>query len=116
LPHEISWYLDRTTGGWEWIGLVILIFQFALPFTLLISLRAKRNPRVLTGLAMLIVLVRLGEWFWEVVPAFHPGDFTIHWLDLITPVAIGALWLAAFLWHLERTPPARRIDSIRESA
>ena len=115
LPHEVSWYLDRTTGGWEWIGLVILIFQFALPFTFLISLRAKRNPRILTGLAILIVLVRLGEWFWEVVPAFHPSDFTIHWLDLITPVAIGGLWLAAFLWHFERTPAAGRIESSQES-
>lgn len=116
LPHEASWYLARTTGGWQWIGLVILLFQFALPFTFLISLRAKRNPRVLTGLAILIILVRLGEWFWEVIPAFHPGNFAIHWLDLVTPVAIGGLWLAAFLWHYERTPWATGIGSSQETA
>lgn len=116
LPHEASWYLARTTGGWQWIGLALLLFQFALPFSFLISLRAKRNPRLLTGLAMLIILVRLGEWFWEVVPAFHPSELTIHWLDLVTPVALGGLWLAAFLWHFERTPPAVKISRSQESA
>lgn len=102
-PREVTWYISRTTGGWEWIGLAVILLQFILPFSILISLRAKQNPRVLAAIAMLIIAIRLGDWFWEVAPAFHSEALRIHWLDLVTPIAIGGLWLAAFFWHLERT-------------
>ena len=104
LPREVTWYISRTTGGWEWIGLVVILLQFFLPFSILISLRAKQNPRVLAAIASLIIVIRLGDWFWEVAPAFHSQVLRIHWLDIVTPIAIGGLWLAAFFWHLERTP------------
>jgi len=104
LPREVTWYISRTTGGWEWIGLVVILLQFFLPFSILISLRAKQNPRVLAAIASLIIVIRLGDWFWEVAPAFHSQVLRIHWLDIVTPIAIGGLWLAAFSWHLERTP------------
>jgi len=104
LPREVTWYIRRTSGGWEWIGLVVILLQFFLPFFILISLRAKQNPRVLAAIASLIIVIRLGEWFWEVAPAFHSQALRIHWLDIVTPIAIGGLWMAAFFWHLERTP------------
>ena len=104
LPREVTWYISRTTGGWEWIGLVVILLQFFLPFSILISFRAKQNPRVLAAIASLIIVIRLGDWFWEVAPAFHSQVLRIHWLDIVTPIAIGGLWLAAFSWHLERTP------------
>ncbi|HEY5573713.1 MAG TPA: hypothetical protein VIK64_11910 [Anaerolineales bacterium] len=104
LPREVTWYISRTTGGWEWIGLVVILLQFFLPFSILISLRAKQNPRVLAAIASLIIVIRLGDWFWEVAPAFHSQVLRIHWLDIVTPIAIGGLWLAAFFRHLERTP------------
>jgi hypothetical protein len=26
----------------------------------------------------------------------------VHWLDIVAPIAVGGLWLAAFLWQLQR--------------
>src|SRR5206468_8592896 len=36
LPEEIPWYLARGRGGWQWLGLLIVVFHFALPFVVLL--------------------------------------------------------------------------------
>jgi hypothetical protein len=42
LVEEIPWYLHRIGGGWEWIATAFIVFQFALPFILLLSRTTKR--------------------------------------------------------------------------
>jgi len=37
LPEEIPWYIRRQHGGWRWIGLLLILLHFALPFLLLLS-------------------------------------------------------------------------------
>jgi hypothetical protein len=103
LPHEVTWYLDRS-GGWTWVLLLVLAVQFALPFLVLLSLSAKRNKRVLSAMAALILIMRLVDYFWHVKPTFSPGIITLHWMDLLAPLALGGLWLAFFAWNLKRTP------------
>ena len=41
LPEEIPWYLKRLTGGWQAVGLGIILFHFFLPFLMLISRGTK---------------------------------------------------------------------------
>ena len=43
LPEEITWYLRRVRGGWQWVILAIVVFHFALPFFVLLSRDAKRR-------------------------------------------------------------------------
>ena len=46
LPEEIGWYLARQRGGWQWVAIVlVLLFQFILPFALLLSRQRKRKLR-----------------------------------------------------------------------
>lgn len=104
LPHEVTWYLNRSEGGWLYPGLLVFVVQFILPFMVLLSLWAKSNPRVLSALAGVILLARLIDYFWHVAPAFHPARFSIHWMDFLAPLAIGGVWAAGFAWHLRRTP------------
>ena len=101
LKNETPWYLARMTGGWGVVASVLIIFEFALPFLLLLSRAVKRKAETLCTIAFLIVGIHLVEVFWFVEPALHPGVFSIHWLDLAAPVGIGGLWLSVFLWQLE---------------
>jgi hypothetical protein len=105
LPREVSWYLARTQGGWIWVGILIFLFQFAIPFSFLISLRAKRDARIMAGLSISITAISLVNLYWEVKPVFSPGQFSIHLLDFLMPIAIGGFWLAVFIYNLKRTPP-----------
>ena len=41
LPEEITWYITRLEGGWQYVGYGLLVFHFAVPFLFLISSTMK---------------------------------------------------------------------------
>ena len=102
LPEENRWYLDRTYGGWNWVALVLVVVHFALPFALLLSRQITRRAQPLATVAAVLFGIHLVDAFWLVMPAFFPGRLHVHWLDIMAPIAVGGLWLAAFLWQLQR--------------
>jgi hypothetical protein len=104
IPREVTWYLARSTGGWSLLVVFVAVFQFLLPFLILLSIRVRHNLRVLAVLGALLLFTNLVYLFWQVKPAFFPGQLAIHWLDLALPVAIGGLWVAGFLFQLSRRP------------
>ena len=119
LPVETSWYVNRTSGGWLSVKLFVLAFQFLIPFVFLITANAKKNPRLMAGISLIILLTRLVDNYWTVMPAFYPKQFTIHWLDIVLPLAIGGLWLAVFSWFMNRTsifiPETKRVTTAPQS-
>ena len=104
LPEEVIWYEHRIHGGWNWIILFVIAFQFAGPFLLLLARQVKRTAWSLAALALAILLVHLADLFWLVVPPFRQAGISIHWLDAAAPIGIGGIWLAAFAWLLGRRP------------
>lgn len=103
LPEEITWYIVRTEGGWQYIALALVIFHFALPFAVLLARSVKRRAQVLTVIAVFILLMRYVDLFWLTMPALRP-TLSVHWLDVVIPLAIGGFWLASFAWYLKRKP------------
>ena len=104
LPEEIAWYLARFRGGWGWIGAAIVILHFVVPFLLLLSRQANRNPRLLSGAAALLLFMRFVDTAWLVLPAFSKGELRIHPLDLILPIGLGGVWLSFFARNLLTRP------------
>lgn len=104
LPEEITWYLHRTEGGWEWIGLSLAIGYFGLPFCLLLMPEMKSNPARLRLVAVLVVVMSAINNYWLIAPAFSPGQIRVHWLDLAAFLAVGGFWLASFMHQLQRRP------------
>jgi hypothetical protein len=104
LPDEIPWYLRRLRGGWGWVALTLVIFHFATPFLLLLMRGIKRHADRLLRVCLLMLVVRVVDVYWIVVPSFYLEQLRIHWLDFTTPVAVGGLWLAVFFWQLKSRP------------
>jgi hypothetical protein len=104
LPDEIPWYKHRLAGGWESLGLFLVIGHFALPFALLLSSDLKRNFKRLRAVALLIIVMRLIGVFWETVPEFFPNHIHVSWMDFTAPIGIGGVWLAFFLSNLLKRP------------
>ena len=102
LPEEVSWYMHRTQGGWEWLGGFVFLFHFGLPFVVLLSRMSKRRAQVLWRIAAGLLGMHLLELFWLVLPAFSPSALAIHWLDVGLPIGMGGLWVAVFVWQLRR--------------
>jgi hypothetical protein len=103
LVDEIPWYVERLKGGWQWIGLLLVVFHFALPFALLLSRTLKRRTRTLVRIAALIIVMRFIDLFWLIAPDYR-GGFRVDWMDFLTPLGIGGLWLAMFLFQLKKWP------------
>ena len=84
---------------------MLALFQFALPFLLLLSSDIKRNGRRLAAVAGLVLAMRFVDLFWMIVPAADAG---IDWRDVLLALAalvgVGGIWLAVFLWQLGRIP------------
>jgi hypothetical protein len=121
LAEEIPWYMRRLHGGWEWMGRFLILFHFAVPFLVLLARPLKRNISALWKIAALVLSAHLIDVFWLVAastafdppvsvaeilknPGLNPGWFRVTWLDFVVPVAMGGLWLSAFLWLLKSRP------------
>ena len=103
LPEEITWYLRRINGGWGGVALFLVIFQFAVPFALLLSRRLKKNVSQLALLASGLMIVRIIDIYWHVEPALHP-TFHVSWVHFAVIMGMGGLWMAYFLRNLRSRP------------
>jgi len=110
LPDEIAYYLPRVRNGWEFLGLVVITLQFAVPFVLLLSRDLKRHPGQLTLVALLVMIMRLIDLYWLVAPSarFIEADWHVRLLDIVlnilAPVGVGGLWLWYFAGQLQKRP------------
>jgi hypothetical protein len=112
MPSEISWYINRTTGGWWWVGLSLIFLQFFLPFFLLLSQNLKRDPRRIIWVAAFIMLMRWVDLYWLIIPNFPDtrGHLHFSWINIPTTLGIGGLWVFLFLRNLRARPLIARYD------
>jgi len=104
LPEEIPWYITRLNGGWQFVALLLVIGHFALPFALLLSRDLKRNFKLLAGISVFILCMRLVDLYWIVTPDFSDKSFGLSWMDFTAPMGLVGLWLWYFLRQLEKRP------------
>lgn len=110
LPDEIGWYLHRVEGPWRWISAALVILQFALPFCLMLSRRFKRSPAFMLKFSVYLLIVRWLQIIWEVEPNFpNAQGANLHFhlsqlLYIAAPVAIGGIWVWAFVRELRSRP------------
>jgi hypothetical protein len=112
LPSEITFYLRRLNGGWGWIGLILVLFHFAVPFAMLLSRPLKRDIRKLVWLAILLMLMGYVDLLWIIEPNFAE-NLTVTLADVVVPIAIGGIWLWYFFRNLAALPlvPAYDMDA-----
>jgi hypothetical protein len=103
LPEEIPWYVARMKGGWETVGLFLVVFHFAVPFALLLSRQLKRKARTLVRLASWLIFMRIVDIFWHIEPVSHP-TFHVSWVHFAVLAGMGGLWMAYFFRNLRSRP------------
>jgi hypothetical protein len=103
LPEEIPFYIRRGTGGWDWMGLFLIIGQFLIPFLCLLSGRTKRTPNLLRNVAIWVFLVRFVDIYWIIVPTYRK-TLSVNPMDLAALAGVGVLWWVLFQMHFNRAP------------
>jgi len=103
MPEETPWYLRRLRGGWEWVALLLICFQFAAPFVFLLFRDVKEDRHRLAMIAGLVLVMRFVDVCWWIEPAFEGLSWYVL-LDVVAVAGMGGLWLWWFLWQLGRRP------------
>jgi hypothetical protein len=105
LPDEIPWYVERLRGGWQYVGLALVLGHFALPFSLLLSRELKRRLKPLVSIAIFVLVMRMVDVYWMVIPdAIRGGSLSPSWIDLAAVAGLGGIWLTWFLTQLQQRP------------
>jgi hypothetical protein len=91
LPDEASWYVERANHGWQWLTLFVMLFQFVVPFCLLLSQTLKREARSLLRVAGALFAVHFTELFWLMAPR-RGSHIDLNPFDVVLPLLIGACW------------------------
>lgn len=97
LPEETSWYLGRARGGWLGLAACLAVFQFAVPFLLLLQRPVKRDPRRLAAVAALLVAGRLADVLWLAGPYFWERVRDVDWTLVPAASGLALAWTGAYL-------------------
>ncbi len=102
LPSEITWYVRRLEGRWEWMAIAIVVLHFIVPFMFLLSRENKRDPRWLAAIAAWLSVMYLVHVYWMIVPAYSFEAAGRHIASMAALALLFGLWLVAFSWLAHR--------------
>jgi len=104
IPEETLWFLHRWDHSWKFVSLALVLGHFLVPFLILFPHTAKRNPAVLTVMALWILIMHWIDIFWLVMPALTPDGFRLSWIDISLTVGLGGVFVYS-LWRLTTRHP-----------
>lgn len=94
--EEVPWFVARVKQpGWLVTGVILIFGHFALPFLVLLTGdNIKKSLPRLAGVMFYILLARLFEQWWLVVPSFRSTPINMGLIgDIGAPLLIGGIWL-----------------------
>ena len=101
--ESAGWYVQRMSGGWQYVGTILIVAHFFFPLTVLITNSGmKRNPHRLARIGFYLILMRFIDLTWWVAPTFHSSlaNFLPSiWIYIGAFVGLGGVWLS--LWSAQ---------------
>ena len=103
LAEEVPHYLVRSQGGYQYITIALIFLHFIVPYSLLLSRDIKRGITRLRLIAAWLILMRIVDYYWQVVPEWHE-TLSLSVVDLAMPVALGGIFLTLYAMRLKGQP------------
>jgi hypothetical protein len=123
LPEETRWYWFRSVNDWQVLGVSLILVYFGVPFGMLLLSDWKTHSQRLCWVTGGLLIMHYLYTYWLIIPEYArrpwggsatsvgrelsttvPLGASLHWLDPVTFVGIGGLWLAYFLWNWRSRP------------
>ena len=109
IPEETVYFIRRMENGWLPYLLVLPLLKFVVPFLLLVPREAKRNPKRLVPVALLILVAQFWELYVMVGPAIGHGEEAAHGhlpiVEFLVTLGFVGLFTLVFGWFLKRHDP-----------
>jgi len=104
LPRDNRWLAARAAPQWHAIAVVLALFQFAVPFFLLLMRAIKQNLAALRTIAALVVGMQLLFMFYQLVPAFGRQPPLAIGLEVVLPLVMCGVWVLCARWLFDGRP------------
>jgi hypothetical protein len=108
IKPETPWYVHRGLGqqpnGWRFIGLLLVVCHFFVPFLLLLFRNNKRHLPFLAALAVALLVLRVVDVHWLIAPSGPERGARATWMDVPLVLGIGGIWFYLFVAMLRRRP------------
>jgi hypothetical protein len=104
LPEEVGFYATRTSGTWAGTSLILILFHFVVPFVVLLSRPVKQRAATLARVALLVLVMRAADLYWQITPSFEHATLVPHWVFAALLAGMGGLWLALYVYQLAAHP------------
>ena len=117
ITEETSYFLIRNTGGWNIANIFLVFGHFVVPFVILLQAWLKKNPKLLSLMAVYTLIMHVLDHYLIVLPERsvslmnilpeHFGHVTTavpgaFWGDILAFVTIGSGFVFFFLRALGR--------------
>jgi hypothetical protein len=94
LPEETGTYATRHAGAWEPLSILNVVLNWAVPFVVLLSARAKRRVGVLRKVCAVVLAGRVLDLHLAILQPGYGAGFGLR----VAELALGAGAIAGFLW------------------
>ena len=109
IPEETVYFIRRMENGWLPYLILLPVLKFVVPFLLLVPREAKRNPKRLVPVAVLVLVAQFWELYVMVGPAIAHGEEVAHAhlpiVEFLVTLGFIGLFTLVFGWHLKRHDP-----------
>jgi hypothetical protein len=115
IPEETIYFQRRwDTDSWRMVSLSLVVVKFILPFFLLLSRNAKRNPGLLALGASCVTVLHLVEMYYWVMPHFQPGRIVLSATGLLTDVGCVLACVGLYLAVVFRRMLSHPVIPVRD--
>lgn len=104
IPEETLWYKHRMEHGWQYVGLLLIAFHFAVPFLGTMSRHVRRRPAIMAGWALFILAVHWLDMMFLIMPNVAPVSAMLVIGHLVCCIGMVAIFIALFVLRVGETP------------
>jgi hypothetical protein len=103
LVEEVPHYIARSQGGYQYVTIALIVLHFVVPYAILLSRDVKRDTTRLRVVAAWLLVMRVVDYYWQVVPEFH-DTMSPTLLDAALPIALGGIFITLYAMRLGSQP------------
>ena len=105
IPEETEWFFHRQEGAWGTLSLALIFLHWMLPFAGTMSRHVRRNPTLVFGWSLYILVMHFVDVYWMIMPEAKSGvgEFGGVIASLLCVLGMVALLLGLMLRLAEQT-------------
>ncbi|CAN5608460.1 membrane protein [soil metagenome] len=82
IPEETFWYMQRWTGSWKFVSLLLLLVHFIIPFLVLLPRSYKTNLKLLKVMSIWMLFAHALDLYWLIMPTYSKTGAFFSWYEL----------------------------------